>query len=136
MARRAPTLLGLSSALVLILAACGGGGSSAASAGGATAAGSAPAAAACAPAAGAGTVAVTIAGQAFDPGTVAARVGDVITFTNQDAVPHTATLDDDGCTTDDIATDGTGSLTFGAAGTYPFHCAIHPAMKGTFEITS
>jgi plastocyanin len=89
----------------------------------------------CAPSTDAGTVAVSIEGFAFSPSTVQAAVGDVIEFTNRDSASHTATLDDDSCTTDGLGNDGTGALVFSEPGTYPFHCRIHPDMKGTFEIS-
>jgi plastocyanin len=83
----------------------------------------------------AGTVEVTIAGRAFGPGKVTAAVGDVIVWTNKDSVPHTATLDDDSCTTSSLGEDASGALTFSAPGTYPYHCRIHPDMTGTIEIS-
>lgn len=81
------------------------------------------------------TVAATIEGFAFQPSTVEATVGDVISFTNKDSAPHTVTLDDDPCTTGSINGDVPAALTFSAPGSYPFHCQIHPRMTGTFEIT-
>ena len=141
MARRASTILGLSSALVLVLAACSGGGSSAApSPGGgasAPAAASEPAAggAACTVSTETGTVAVTIKGFAFNPNAISAKVGEVVGFVNNDTTAHTATLDDDSCSTDNIAAGASMSLTFSAAGTYPFHCKIHPNMTGTITVS-
>jgi plastocyanin len=139
-------LLALGASTALILAACSGGGTSATPA--PEASGPAPAAsepAASEPAAGgggtctageeAGTVQVTIEGFAYSPGTITASVGDVIAFTNKDAASHTATLDDGACDTGGISADGTKSLTFSAAGSYPFHCSIHPDMKGTIEVS-
>jgi len=82
-----------------------------------------------------GTVEVTMSGRAFSTGRVEASVGEVIAFTNEDAVPHTATLDDGSCTTENLGKGATGSLVFDAPGTYPFHCRIHPDMTGTFEIS-
>ena len=95
-------------------------------------------AAACAAAAAgaAPTVKVTIKDFAFSPDPVTAKVGDVIGWTNSDPVAHTVTLDDNTCTTDPIATGQTGALVFTAAGTYTYHCSIHPAkMKGTITVT-
>jgi plastocyanin len=136
MARRASTILGLSSALVLVLAACssGGGSSAAPSTGGGA---SAPAAggAACTVSADTGTVAVTIKGFAFNPNAISAKVGEVVGFVNNDTTAHTATLDDDSCSTDNIAAGASMSLTFSAAGTYPFHCKIHPNMTGTITVS-
>lgn len=125
----------------VVLTACGGAAAttmpSAAppSAAASAAASEAPSAAggACAPSTAAATVPVTIAGFAF-PATITAKVGDVIGFTNEDGAPHTATLDDGSCTTENLAQGATGSLVFSAAGSYPYHCKIHPTMTGTIEV--
>jgi plastocyanin len=82
-----------------------------------------------------GTVAVTIEGFAYSPRTVEARTGDIVAWTNMDAAPHTATLDDGSCTTANLGKDGTGALRFSAAGSYGYFCRIHPDMKGTVEVT-
>jgi plastocyanin len=84
-----------------------------------------------------GTVQAAMSGSAFTPGTIQAKVGDVITWTNGDAVPHTATYKDDPtCTTERLAQGDTGSLTFSAAGTYAIICKIHADMSETIEVTS
>ena len=99
----------------------------------------APSAAAgpCAPSDAAGAVSVKIANFAFDPATVTAKVGDVISFTNGDSVQHTATVKSDPtCTTPALATDASGGITFSQAGSYDFFCKIHPQMTGKIEVTS
>lgn len=141
MSRRPRWLLTVAAALTIVLAACGGAGTSEAPAGEpapATSATSEPplATGPCQPTADAGTVLVDNAGRAFVPGRVKAKVGDVITFTNGDAVPHTATLDDDACTTENLGQGASGSLVFSEAGEFPFRCRIHPDMTGTFEISA
>jgi plastocyanin len=94
------------------------------------------AACAAAPAGTAPTVTVTIKNFAYSPEPVTAKVGDVIGWMNNDTTPHTATLDDNTCTTDTINVGASGALTFSAPGTYAYHCTIHPAiMKGTITIT-
>jgi plastocyanin len=91
----------------------------------------------CAPSTEPGTVQAAMTGNAFSPGTVQAKVGDVIAWTNSDGVPHTATLKDDpACTTENLGQGETGALTFSAAGSYPFFCKVHPDMTGTIEVTS
>lgn len=82
-----------------------------------------------------GTVQATIEGFAFSPSTIAASVGDVITFTNRDAAPHTATTVDAGCTTANLGSGDSAGLVFSEPGSYPFFCRIHPDMKGTIEIS-
>jgi plastocyanin len=128
----------------LVLAGCSGGGTATAGAG-SPAPASAPAAssdagggaAVCASSTEAGTVQASMAGSAFTPPTIQAKVGDVITWTNNDSIGHTATVDDDpACTTETLAGGETGSLTFSAAGTYAFHCKIHSFMTGTIEVSS
>lgn len=153
MRRPAPLLL---AALVpVILAACGGGatptpaGSSATtpsspaasvppSAGHAGSAAPSAAGAACevAPADAVADVTVAIKDFAYAPEPVAASVGDVITWTNEDSAPHSATLEDDSCGTPTLARGSSGSLVFGAAGTYTYKCIVHPGqMKGfTIEV--
>ena len=149
--------MGLSAVLSLALAACGSWGSTATPAASAPET-SAPAAsarpaprserpgqrrrraprrrgAACAESTTPGTVKVSIENFAFSPSAIAAKVGDTVTFTNGDSAGHTATLDDGSCFTPTIASGKSDALTFTAAGTYPFHCAIHPTMKGTITVS-
>jgi plastocyanin len=91
----------------------------------------------CAPSDASGTVSVKIASFAFDPATVTAKVGDVISWTNSDTVQHTATVkSDETCTTPALATNASGGIAFSAAGSYDFFCKIHPQMTGKIEVTS
>lgn len=140
MTRRSSSILGLAAAAVLTLAACGGGTTSDAPAtdppASAPAVSDTPTTGACAPSTDAGTVEAGMEGVAFVPSTITAAVGDVIAWTNDDSLPHTATLTDDpACTTENLGTGETGALTFSEAGTYAFFCKIHPDMTGTIEIT-
>ena len=67
---------------------------------------------------------------------MSAAVGDVITWTNGDPVPHKVGLDDGSCAMSaNITTDAPKSLVFNVAGSYPFHCAVHSGMKGTITIS-
>lgn len=136
-------LVALAATLLLVAACSSGGATTAPSAAPAepTAATSeapaseAPAAAACEKSAAGGEVDVSVEGFAFNPADITATVGQTITFTNGDSAPHTATLDDGSCTTPNIATGASEGLTFNAAGTYPFHCSVHPDMKGTITVS-
>lgn len=82
----------------------------------------------------AGAVSVGIENFAFAPAEVTAAVGETITWTNADSAPHTATLDDASCDTGNIAQNASAGLVFDAAGTYPYHCTIHPNMTGAITI--
>ena len=132
-------LVTVAAGAVLLLAACSGGGATTAptSAPEASveASAEAPAAAACTKSSAAGEVAVAIEGFAFSPADISVTVGQTITFTNNDSAPHTATLDDGTCTTPNINNGGSDGLTFSAAGSYPFHCNVHPDMKGTITVS-
>jgi len=83
----------------------------------------------------AGSTGVTIKNFKFTPGTSTVKVGDTITWTNQDIAPHTATAKDGSFDTGTINKNKSGSHTFTKAGTFPYICSIHPSMKGTVTVT-
>jgi plastocyanin len=89
---------------------------------------------AAAPAGATATVTVTIKNFAFSPQPVTAKVGDVVAWSNQDSAPHTATMDNGSCATDTIAAGSTAMLVFTAAGTYTYHCAVHPSRMKDFTV--
>jgi plastocyanin len=134
MSRRNLLTLGSTAVLTLVLAACGGTAASSTPAG-TSAAPASSAAAACTETTDAGTVAVSIKDFAFAPADIAAKVGDVIAFTNNDSAGHTASLIDGTCTTPTIAGGKADGLVFTAPGTYPFQCNIHTSMKGSITIS-
>lgn len=75
---------------------------------------------------------VSIAGFAFDPAQITIKVGQAVTWTNEDAAGHTATLDDGSCSTGTLQKGVSGTIRFDAPGEYPYKCAIHPSrMTGT-----
>lgn len=78
--------------------------------------------------------AVTIQNMAFSPASLTVKVGDKVTWTNQDAVGHSATADDNSFDTGVIAQGQSGSTTFTKAGTYMYHCSVHPSMHGTIIV--
>lgn len=143
--------LAVAAALLLIVSACSGGTPASpapASEAPASPASEAPAsespaasesgaaAEACAPSTETGTVTATIANFAFSPATITAKVGDVVTWTNNDSTPHTATLTSDAsCTTENLANGASGGIMFGTAGSYDYFCKIHPNMTGKVEVS-
>ena len=83
----------------------------------------------------AATRSVTIAGFAFDPATRTIAVGDKVTWTNTDGTGHTATANGGAFDTGTIAASGgSASVTFTTAGTYAYHCKIHPSMTGRIVV--
>jgi plastocyanin len=116
---------------VMAFAACGGGGPSGTSR---PAGGSAPAASAAAVACtGSGGEAVAIQNNTYVPTPASVGVGSTVTWTNNDSISHTVTFDT-GPDCGNLAGGATKSAMFAQAGTYPYHCTIHPNMKGTVEV--
>ena len=77
---------------------------------------------------------VAISGFSYSPASVTVNVGDTVTWTNSDAQAHTATADDGSWDTGNIANGGTDAVTFATAGTFPYHCDVHPQMTGTVTV--
>lgn len=125
--------LALVGVAALALAACGSSGTPTSSSSG----GSPSAASACKPTAQSGGVAVTIQNFAYNPPTIQAKVGQPITWTNQDSANHGAVLDSDAsCTTGSFGHSASGSLVFSAPGTYTYHCPVHgTSMTGTIQVS-
>ena len=73
---------------------------------------------------------------AFNPPSVTVSVGQTVAWAFQDANPHTVTADDDSFTSPKggLANGKTYSHSFDKAGTYTYHCFIHPQMLGTVVV--
>ena len=93
-----------------------------------------PAAAASAAPAASSVVSVAIASFSF-PDTLRIKVGQAVSWTNNDAVPHTVTADDGSWNSGDIAAGKAYTLVFQKAGTFTYHCSNHPAMTGTVVVS-
>lgn len=116
-------------AVLAFAAACGGG--TAATTGPAAGTPAAPASvAAGSSCTGSAGTPVGIANNAFSPAALTVDVGTVVTWTNTDATTHTVTFDD-GPDCGRLAQGATVSNTFNGAGTFAYHCTIHPFMQGT-----
>ena len=67
----------------------------------------------------------------FDQPSLTIKKGDTIVWTNKDSAPHTVTWDVGGQQSSGTLKSGeTFSLTMNTAGTFNYHCAFHPSMKG------
>lgn len=62
--------------------------------------------------------------------------GTTITIRNDDGAGHTMTADDGAFDTGTIDGGTTVELTLAEAGTFTFHCEIHPSMTGTITVTA
>ena len=78
---------------------------------------------------------VVIQSFSFLPQTATISVGESITWLNTDPLNHTATSDDPGgFNTGVIPATGNKTVSFAVAGSYAYHCSIHPTMKGTIVV--
>lgn len=74
----------------------------------------------------------------YNPNAIEVRVGDTVTWINDDSSPHTVTSSSDDSTFDsDVLRKGeTFSFTFDKEGEYPYFCTLHPSMVGTVIVTA
>jgi plastocyanin len=78
-------------------------------------------------------VAVHIDNFVFEPAQLTVKVGQTVTWTNRDDIPHTVV-----CAgkfrSKTMDTDGTFSFTFTAPGEYKYFCSLHPHMTGAVKV--
>ncbi len=75
-------------------------------------------------------VAARIQGFAFSPATLTIARGTTVVWTQSDGVPHTVTSDSGSELNSTVLGQGqTYSHTFTQAGTFAYHCDIHPSMQ-------
>lgn len=80
-------------------------------------------------------VMVDIENFAYDPDPVEVAVGDTVTWTNRDVVPHTATAQDrDLLQSGTLGKDDSYRQTFDEPGTYEYFCEFHAQMEGTIVV--
>ena len=86
------------------------------------------------PPAGGSVTTISIAAMAFPPTTTVAK-GTTVKWVNNDNMTHTATSDD-GTTFDsgNIAAGASYSVVASKAGTFTYHCNIHPTMTATLVV--
>jgi plastocyanin len=140
--RRGLTVVVLLASGALIAAGCGGGAndsSGGGSASPATTAAPSPAPTTAAPddngGGGAGGAAAKIENFAFAPKQITAKVGETVTWKNDDGATHTVTADDGSFDSGNLVSDKTFSQTFDTAGTFKYHCAIHSSMIATVVVS-
>ena len=82
----------------------------------------------------------TLTTDAYQPNPVQVSVGSTVTWTNNDAQPHTATSGEN-ATPDGrfdssiLAPAATFDHTFTEAGEFPYFCILHPNMVGTVSVS-
>ncbi len=68
--------------------------------------------------------------RAFMPNDLNITVGTTVTWMNTDSTSHTSTSDGAGWNSGTLAPGRQFSFAFQTAGTFPYHCTIHPDMVG------
>ena len=76
---------------------------------------------------------ITIDNFTFTPAQLKLKVGDTVTWTNHDDIPHTV-VSAGKFRSKAMDTDGSFSFTFTAAGDYQYFCSLHPHMTGTIKV--
>jgi plastocyanin len=125
-------LLVLCAVVALAAAGCGGsddnGGSD-------TSGGAGAGSTSTAPSSGGGDVAIKMQNIAFDPKSTTVKVGQKITWTNDDSTDHNVTADSGAdFKSKDFGKDGTFSFTPDKAGTIKYECTLHPGMTATIIV--
>lgn len=83
-----------------------------------------------------------IADNSFPGGSIEIQVGDTVRWTHAGSNPHSVTADDgsfdSGSATpaDWMRAGDVFEFTFDAAGSFPYHCDVHPSMTGTITVTA
>jgi plastocyanin len=76
----------------------------------------------------------TLGRAAYNPASLTVDVGTSVTWTNTDIVSHTSTSDASGWDSGVVPPGGQFSFVFPTAGTFSYHCAIHPGMVGSVVV--
>lgn len=79
------------------------------------------------------SAAVGIVDFAFKPGTLSIAPGSKVVFSNTSSRAHTATRKGS-FDTGRIKAGKSAAITFNRRGTFPYHCKIHPFMKGKIVV--
>jgi plastocyanin len=113
-------------ALALVVAGCGGGDDDG---GGSTATSSSSASSG-------GGVQIKMQNIQFAPKATTVKVGQKVTWTNDDTTDHNVTADSGAdFKSKDFGSGGTFAFTADKAGTIKYECTIHPGMVGTLTVT-
>lgn len=79
---------------------------------------------------------VNIVNMSFSPSNLTVVAGTTVTWTNNDAMDHTATSDTGLFDSGNIGGGKSYSQKFSTVGSFPYHCTIHPGMTGKITVTA
>jgi plastocyanin len=73
--------------------------------------------------------------QSYSPNPAMMRVGQTVAWKNTDSTAHDATQDASRFATGTVNAGATSApMTMSTAGTFTYHCTIHPGMVGTITV--
>lgn len=78
---------------------------------------------------------VSIQNMRYSPPTITVKVGQSVTWTNNDDRDHTVVADDGSFQSDNISAGGTYRHKFTKVGRYKYGCRYHPRMKGEVVVS-
>ena len=79
------------------------------------------------------TISVSIDNFTFAPVELKLKIGDTVTWTNHDDIPHTI-VSAGKFRSKTLDTDNSFSFTFATAGDYKYFCSLHPHMTGMIKV--
>ncbi len=77
---------------------------------------------------------VAMKGLALNPTALTIVKGAKVTWTNDDSTTHTVTSDTGAFESGNLSPGNSFTHQFNETGTFPYHCTIHPSMKGTITV--
>ena len=86
------------------------------------------------PSGGVAATAVDIKGYAFDPRDVTVKVGQKVSWTNEDSAEHNVVAEDGTFESEDLEQGDTFEYTTEKAGRFSYVCTYHPQMKATLTV--
>jgi plastocyanin len=77
---------------------------------------------------------VNIVDSAYNPSSITVTIGSKVTWKNKAGITHDVISDAGIFNSGFIEAGGSYSFTFNTAGTYHYHCSLHPGMTGTVNV--
>ena len=76
----------------------------------------------------------TLGASAFNPSPLTIAAGTTVRWTNDDTIAHDTTSNANVWASGNMNPGAHFDFTFQTAGSYPYHCTIHPGMTGTVVV--
>jgi len=86
----------------------------------------------------AGGMAVSMQNITFSPNNLSVKMGDTVTWTNDESIGHDVTAEDGSFKSGapgGLKQGDTFEHAFDKAGSFAYNCTVHPNMTGTIEVT-